>query len=76
MQDIQNIPNPDVNIIEDDGDFSSHSSDVQDLPDTDVEQPNKLPIPPDGQHNAPVEEPPETKKPPIGDDNPQPKELV
>ncbi len=35
MQDIQNIPNPDVNSTEHDDDFGSHS----DFPNTDVEQP-------------------------------------
>ena len=75
MQDIQNIPNPDVNSIEDNGDFGNHSNAI-DLPDTDVEQPNDLPLPPDKQQNAPVEEPPETRKPKIDEDNPQPKKIV
>ena len=76
MQDVQNIPNPDVNSTEHDNDFGNHSSVVQDLPDTDVEQPNDLPLPPDQGHNAPIEEPPETEKPAIKEDNPQPKKLV
>lgn len=57
MQDVQNIPNPDVNIIEDDGDFGSHSD--RDAPDTGVEQPeNTRREPNDRAPNVPVEEPP------------------
>jgi len=56
MQDVQNIPNPDVNIIEDDGDFGSHSD--RDAPNTDVEQP-KRDAPSDREApEAPIEEPP------------------
>lgn len=55
MQDVQNIPPPDVNRIEDDGDFGSHS----DFPDTDVEQPTEeSPTPPDRLPRAGIEEPP------------------
>lgn len=57
MQDVQNIPNPDVNIIEDGGDFGSHSD--RDAPNTDVEQRDeKIPTPPDREQGAPIEEPP------------------
>ncbi|HXG86377.1 MAG TPA: hypothetical protein VNI84_20330 [Pyrinomonadaceae bacterium] len=55
MQDVQNIPNPDVNSIEDDGDFGSHS----DFPNTDVEQPKEeTPPPPDRLPQPAIEEPP------------------
>jgi hypothetical protein len=37
---------------------------------------NEIPVPPDAQPNAPVEEPPETEKPPIGDKNNEPKRIV
>ena len=74
MQDIQNIPNPDVNSTEHDNDFGSHSD--TNLPNTDVEQPNDLPLPPDTERNAPVEEPPETDKPEINEDDPAPEKLV
>lgn len=63
MQDVQNIPNPDVNSVEDDGDFGSHS----DFPNTDVEQPKEeSPTPPDRLPRAGIEEPPEDEG---GDDN-------
>jgi len=55
MQDVQNIPNPDVNSTQTDDDFGSHS----DYPNTDVEQPKEdIPVPNDRERNAPVEEPP------------------
>jgi len=54
MQDVQNIPNPDVDSIEDDGDFGNHS----DFPDTDVEQPKEeTPAPTDRLPHAGIEEP-------------------
>lgn len=70
MQDIQNIPNPDVDSIEDGG-FGSHS----DFPDTDVEQPKEkeeTPTPPDRLPHAAIEEPPTDEN---GDDNRQ-KQIV
>ncbi len=85
MQDVQNIPSPDVNsIIKDDDDFGSHS-DVhpdsrtdRDSPNADIERPTGgIPVPPDTETNAPVEEPSnETDKPPIDEDGEQPKRLV
>ncbi|MGI8787744.1 MAG: hypothetical protein ACR2HG_08300 [Pyrinomonadaceae bacterium] len=53
MQDVQNIPNPDVNSTERDDDFGSHSSNQ------DVERPEEdIPVPPDREPSAPIEEPP------------------
>ena len=56
MQDIQNIPNPDVNSTTRDDDFGNHS---------DVERENEsgsdtenIPLPPTEPKPAPVEEPP------------------
>lgn len=57
MQDIQNIPNPDVDIIEDGGDFGSHSD--RDAPNTDVEQPKKEAPSDRDEPRAPVVEPPD-----------------
>lgn len=54
MQDVQNIPNPDVNSNQDDDDFGSHSE----FPDTDVEQPKEeTPTPPDRSPRPAIEEP-------------------
>ena len=71
MQDIQNIPNPDVNIIEDDGDFGSHSDIDQDL---DNDEP--IPVPPDQQPAVPIKEPPDVNKSPIGEDEDEPKRIA
>lgn len=68
MQDIQNIPNPDVN-----------TPDVDPLPQQDdIEQPNEgIPVPPDSEPQVPVQEPPDMeKKSPIDEDNTNPKMLV
>ncbi len=72
MQDVQNIPNPDVNSTEDDNDFGSHPN----FPDTDVEQPNDLPSPNDQPRSVPIEEPPESDQPAIEEDNPEPAKIV
>jgi hypothetical protein len=54
MQDVQNIPNPDVNSTQRDDDFGSHSE----ISDTDIEQPTDNQTPPDRKPSAPIEEPP------------------
>ena len=70
MQDIQNIPNPDVNSTEGDDDFGRN-------PSSDVERPDEdIPVPPDAV-DAPIEEPPgERDKPAIDEDQTEPKQLV
>lgn len=73
MQDIQNIPNPDVNSTVDDGGFGNHSEVEQEREDGDAEN---IPLPPDQKKPAPIEEPPDTEKSPVTEDNPQPKQLV
>lgn len=84
MQDVQNIPNPDVNSVEEDDNFGSHS-DVQpdsrtdkDSQDMDIERPNEsIPVPPDSAPSSPVEEPPsERDQSPIDEDNTERKRLV
>lgn len=73
MQDVQNIPNPDVNSNETEDDFDSHPSRHQD-----IEQPEEnIPLPPDGSRSVPIEEPPsEQDKPPVEEDDTAPKQLV
>jgi hypothetical protein len=73
MQDIQNIPNPDVNSTVEEGDFGNHSDIEQEKDGTDIEN---IPLPPDEKMPAPIEEPPDTEKPPIDEDNPHPGQLV
>jgi hypothetical protein len=84
MQDVQNIPNPDVDSVENEEDFGSHSEvkpdsrTDKDSQDFDIERPeNDIPLPPHGQTPAPVEEPPEEQdKPAIGEDNTERQRLV
>ena len=74
MQDVQNIPNPDVNTNITEDDFGSHSEQNQD-----VERPEEdIPVPPDRQGNAPIEEPPDAgeNKPPIDEPNTEPKRIA
>lgn len=42
MQDVQNIPNPDVNSTETEEDFGSHSDIEQDLEGDDLENPSNV----------------------------------
>ncbi len=57
MQDVQNVPNPDVNSTVRDDDFGSHSDANRDNENTDVEQP-KRDMPTDREPSVPIEEPP------------------
>jgi hypothetical protein len=67
-----NTPNSDVN-----------SPETNDISETDIENKNdtesdneEIPIPPGGRANAPVEEPPETRKSPINENTNEPTRLV
>lgn len=76
MQDVQNIPNPDVDNIEYSEDGGIHpitmpdSRNDQNSQNTGIESPGKdIPVPPDVSKKQPIEEPPEQQDlPPIGDD--------
>ena len=57
MQDVQNVPNPDVNSTERDDDFGNHSDVYSDNQKSDVEKP-KGEIPADRIMDQRVEEPP------------------
>lgn len=72
MQDVQNIPNPDVNSNETEDDFDSHPRNQ------DVEQPEEnIPAPPDREENISIEEPPETDhQPPIDEPNTELKRIA
>ena len=83
MQGMQDIPNPDINSVESNEDFGSHSAVEQDLDNsqthnTDIERPAEdIPLPPDNQSKASVEEPPdEEDRAPVEEDNTEPKRLV
>lgn len=57
MQDVQNVPNPDVNSTVRDDDFGNHSDVSRDTENPDVEQPQGD-MPTDRAPGAPIEEPP------------------
>ena len=85
MQDVQNIPNPDVDYIESDEGIGDTHSEVlpdsrtdKDSQDFDIEKPmNDIPLPPHTEPSAPIEEPPEEQnKPAIGEDNTERQRLV
>lgn len=71
---MQNTTNPDVNSPMTDND-SDHNSDIEQINDHEREN-QEIPVPPDSQPTASIEEPPDTQKPPIGEDNTEPKQLV
>lgn len=73
MQDIQNIPNPDVNSTERDDDFGSHS-DVEQVHDESEE--NKIPLPDDEPKPAPIEEPPSTERTEIDEETDEPQRIL
>lgn len=90
MQDVQNIPNPDVNSTERDEDFGSHSDVEQELDQTDIENPNNegrnnndieredetIPVPPDTGSQSPIEEPPDENDSPIREEQNEPKRIA
>ena len=75
MQDMQNIPNPDVNSTEREDEFGNHS---------DIERENEsssdtesIPLPPTEPQPAPVEEPPDdTDKASIDEPQRKPSQIV
>jgi hypothetical protein len=76
MQDIQNIPNPDVNSTEREDDFGNRS-DVERENESGSESVENIPLPPTEPKPAPVEEPPaETDKGSIDEPKRAPKEIV
>ncbi|MDQ3179466.1 MAG: hypothetical protein M3Q33_02980 [Acidobacteriota bacterium] len=73
MQDVQNIPPPDVNSTETNEDFGNHSDLEQDLDD---ENDETIPVPPDQQPAVPIKDPPDMDNPPIGEDEDEPKRIA
>ena len=74
MQDVQNIPNPDVNSNNMEDDFDTHPRNQ------DIERPEEdIPVPPDQERNVPIEEPRPSDgdhKPPIDEPNTEPKRIA
>ena len=74
MQDMQNIPNPDVNSTERDDDFGNHS-DVERENESSSETEN-IPLPPTEPPPASIEEPPDTDKASIDEPQRKPSQIV
>jgi hypothetical protein len=71
---MQNIPNPDVN-SPDTGSTNRNDTDVE--PSRSDKGDEAIPVPPDEQPTVPIEDPPEVQnKPPIGEDETEPKKIV
>ena len=73
MQDVQNIPPPDVNPTERDNDFGNHSDIKKEL---DNEEDETVPVPPDQKPVVPIKDPPDVNKSPISEGNDEPKRIA
>jgi hypothetical protein len=77
MQDIQNIPNPDVNSTERDDEFGNHSDIERENESNSNSNVEDIPLPPNEPKPAPVEEPPDdTDRSGIDSPKRAPKEIV
>ena len=77
MQDIQNIPNPDINSTEREDDFGNHSDIERENESGERSNVEDIPLPPTEPKPASIEEPPEIEeKPPIGEKRREPKQIV
>ena len=71
---MQNIPNPDVNSPDVDS-SNRNSTDVE--PSRSDKSDEAIPVPPDQQPTVPIEDPPDTEgKPPVGEDENEPEQIV
>ncbi|HEX8734005.1 MAG TPA: hypothetical protein VF721_01695 [Pyrinomonadaceae bacterium] len=71
---MQNIPNPDVN-SPDTGSTNRNNTDVE--PSRSDKSDEAIPVPPDEQPTVPIEDPPDVQdKPPIGEDENEPEQIV
>ncbi len=73
MQDVQNIPPPDVNLTERDNDFGNHSNIKKDLDNEDEET---IPVPPDQKPVVPIKDPPDVNNSPIGEGDEEPERIA
>jgi hypothetical protein len=74
MQDIQNIPNPDVNSTETEDEYGNRTDiEGENLSNDNVEG---IPLPPTEPKPASIEEPPDTDKPNIDEPQRKPSEIV
>jgi hypothetical protein len=81
MEIVQRESNPDVNTFIPNGNAGGEDPNAPDRDDgsTNVEQPRDdlvIPVPPDVRPTAPIEEPPGTEGPPVGDVDDSPKKIA
>lgn len=76
MQDVQNIPNPDVNSTEREDEFGNHSDIERENESNRTNNVEDVPLPPDEPRPPSIEEPPETEKPAIDEGRRSPKQIV
>ncbi len=76
MQDVQNIPNPDVNSNVREDDFGNHSDIERENESNSNQSVEQIPLPPTEPMPPAVDEPPDTDKPPIGDERRGPAQIV
>ncbi len=74
MQDVQNIPPPDINSAERDNEFGNHSAIDVDLDGEDLL--DEMPLPSDQPPPAPISVPHVEDRFPITENNPEPKIIV
>ena len=75
MQDIQNIPNPDVNSTEREDDFGNHS-DIERENESSNSDTENIPLPPTEPKPSPVEEPPDEDRARIDEPQRKPSQIV
>jgi hypothetical protein len=76
MQDVQNIPNPDVNSTEREDDFGNHS-DIERENESDNTDTDNIPLPPTEPKPSNIEEPPDdTDRAGIDEPKRKPSEIV
>ncbi|CAN5595601.1 hypothetical protein BH10ACI1_BH10ACI1_32150 [soil metagenome] len=74
MQDVQNIPNPDVNSTEREDEFGNHS-DVEHENDSQSKS-EQIPLPHDEPKPSPIEEPPNPDNVKIDEGKDEPKRIL
>ena len=73
---MQSTPNPDVNSPVTNTDSGSNTDVEQENNNNSGNENEEIPVPPDTQPNASIEEPPDTEKPSMEEDNKEPKQIV
>ena len=76
MQDIQNIPNPDVNSTEGEDQFGNHSDIERENESNRSNSVEDVPLPPDEPRPAAIEEPPDEDDVRIDEPQRKPSEIV